>query len=216
MKTKTIVILSIVGLAIILLVANKLNNNRKAKLEIERAVAQNKIENLESNVTTLENQNLGYKSTQYTLLHLNNILNAEIYHTRQKYQQIALKYVKLKDNVKALPADSVASLFLSRAGNNDTVKKYEDKYIIPEIPRVCVGFTVQNIRFIGTRCWHAAYIHSVKIQVVIIAGCSSFVNTIYCCWSISSKTYHIIGICHSSISDINPVYSGGSTACTNR
>ena len=133
--TKQNIIIAVLVLTVIILVISKCSTSKQADQNTISEVAQNRIDNLESNITALENQNLGYHSVQDSLVLINKGLNKEIYKERTKYAQIALKYDREKQRVKELTNDSAAGLFLDRADCSEfPVLKYDTDYIIPIEP----------------------------------------------------------------------------------
>ena len=119
------------GIILALAICFKIVTDIQAKHKTSIAVSQNRIETLESNVTDLESQTIGYKAVQDSLFTINKALNRLLIQNRAKYAVIEAKYNSERSKVQELPDDSAAGLFLDRADCSEVpVLKYEDNYLI--------------------------------------------------------------------------------------
>jgi len=133
MKKQTLIILAVSVIAIAIIW--KLFSDSQKRNEISSAVAQDRIENLESNVAQLEEMNIGFHAVQDSLIQRNKTLSKDIDRERKKYAVIALKYEIERSRVKELPDDSAVGLFLDVADCSEVpVMKYDSAYIIPIEP----------------------------------------------------------------------------------
>lgn len=137
MKTfdKKTVALTLIIAALAICLAFALLSSGQNDQTVISAVAQNKIENLESDIADLQSENKGYKSIQDSLIQRNKELSILIEAKEAKYAVIALNYVKEKNRVKELSGDSAVGLFLDRADCTEyPIVKYDEDYIIPIDP----------------------------------------------------------------------------------
>lgn len=135
MTKRTYIIIGLMLFAGLVVFLVKCNSDKQAEYNTNSAVAQNRIETLESGIATFENQIIGYHAVQDSLIQRNKDLNRLLIQNEQKYAVIALKYVKEKNRVKELPNDSAVGLFLDVAACSEVpVMKYDCAYIIPIEP----------------------------------------------------------------------------------
>ena len=129
------IICCVLVILLLLLFLSKCSTSNQANQDTVSAVAQNRIENLESNISILESENYVFRMAQDSLLQRNNELSKEIFQKEAKIAQIASNYAELKNKVKELPNDSAVGLFLDRADCSEfPVLKYDADYIMPIEP----------------------------------------------------------------------------------
>jgi len=126
-----LVILLLVLLGAASLIVTNCNSRRQADQNINSAVSQNEVENIEALNVALSNKIHGYVIAQDSLVKCIKLRDEQLIRKEKERSQIALKYTAEKSRLREMPDDTAAALFLDRAQcNEDPVEKYSDKYLI--------------------------------------------------------------------------------------
>jgi hypothetical protein len=178
MKTdiKSILLYAAIAVLLILLFISRCSRSKQDQESSVSQVAQNRIENLEANIAKLEGREIVYRTSQDSMIRINEALNRLLIQNRAKYAVIALNYEKEKQRVKDLPDDTAVGLFLDRADCGEVqIKKYDDDYLISIEPvrfynDLAVGFDEQIS--INKNLRTETRIYTVKIKTLdeIISG----------------------------------------------
>lgn len=157
-KYKSAIFLSLFAIFLAAFLVNRCDTDIQDDATVVDAISQHQIEYLQAANQALNEQIIGYKATQDSLLLNITRLKKELVQKEMQRAEIALKYAKEKARVKKLPNDSAVGYFLDRADCSECpILKYDSSYLVEIDPirfynDLAVGFDEQVAINASLRC----------------------------------------------------------------